>query len=124
MQQAHLFHATYSPWSEKARWALDVTGLPHRRSVYTPFVSALGLRWRMGDLQKRVSIPTLLTADGPITDSLAIARYAATTRGDDALFPAGLEEEIEDWNFRSETALAAGRAMSTRRIANDQQARA
>jgi glutathione S-transferase len=34
----------YSPWSEKARWALDVRGVPYRYRHYQPLLGELGVR--------------------------------------------------------------------------------
>jgi len=117
-----LYAASYSPWSEKARWALDHAGIAFSEVAYTPLLSELAFRLKRGSLRGAVSIPTLLGAEGPIADSLQIARWA-DGQGDGSLFPAEQMEAIEEWNYRCEAALSAGRILATRRVAGSEPAR-
>ena len=117
-----LYAASYSPWSEKARWALDHAGVAFSEVAYTPLLSEASFRFKRGSLKGAVSIPTLLGADGPISDSLLIARWA-DGQGDGSLFPEAHLEKIEEWNYRSEAALSAGRILATRRVAGSEPAR-
>lgn len=117
-----LYAASYSPWSEKARWALDHAGVAFSEVAYTPLLSEASFRFKRGSLKGAVSIPTLLGADGPISDSLLIARWA-DGQGDGSLFPEAHMEEIEEWNYRCEAALSAGRILATRRVAGSEAAR-
>jgi glutathione S-transferase len=111
----------YSPWSEKARWALDHHAIPYRESEYTPMLSEPALRARLGKWRGKISIPILLSESGrSIQDSFAIAHHAEElSQGTPALFPAAFEAEIVRWNERSEAALAAGRALVTERVLQD-----
>lgn len=117
-----LYAASYSPWSEKARWALDHAGVAFVEVAYTPLLSEAAFRFKRGGLTGAVSIPTLLGAGEPISDSLRIARWA-DGQGDGTLFPEAHIEEIEEWNYRCEAALAAGRILATRRVAGSEAAR-
>lgn len=117
-----LYAASYSPWSEKARWALDHADVAFVEVAYTPMLSEASFRFKRGSLKGAVSIPTLLGADGPISDSLLIARWA-DGQGDGSLFPEAHMEEIEEWNYRCEAALSAGRILATRRVAGSEAAR-
>jgi glutathione S-transferase len=117
-----LYSASYSPWSEKARWALDHAGVSFAEVAYTPLLSEPAFRLKRGSLRGAVSIPTLLAAEGPISDSMRIARWA-DSQGDGSLFPEAQIEEIEEWNYRCEAALAAGRILATRRVAGSESAR-
>ena len=117
-----LYAASYSPWSEKARWALDHAGVSFAEVAYTPLLSEPAFRLKRGSLTGAVSIPTLLGAEGPISDSLRIARWA-DGQGDGSLFPEAHLEEIEEWNYRCEAALSAGRILATRRVAGSEPAR-
>src|SRR5688572_15609277 len=108
-----LLHLPYSPWSERARWALDakdVTYIPRR---YQPVVGEPALRLQLGRQLGRwrgpVSVPILFTATGPLTDSLDIARWADAHGSGPALFPTGADDTIAAWCRRSDDALAAGR---------------
>lgn len=110
-----LVHLPYSPWSEKARFALDHHRIPHRRVTYQPMVGELPLRLATRRFRGRVSVPVLLADEGPIFDSMAIARWADAHGSGASLFPTELASEIERWNTTSEAALAAGRKLALAR---------
>ncbi|MBI5610880.1 MAG: glutathione S-transferase [Deltaproteobacteria bacterium] len=111
----------YSPWSERARWALELSQLPHQRKVYTPLLGEVALKAKIGWSQ-RASVPVLLTPDGALTDSLEIGRYADKHGGGWPLFPADLHAQIAEWNHRSNAVLEAARGLALPRIAEDPQA--
>ena len=114
-----LFHIPHSPWSERARWALDHTPVPHRRVLYTSMVTEPRLRWRLGRATGRITLPVLLTDDGPLEDSVDIARWAAQRGG-----PA-LGADLDDVRALAEEALDVGRVRTTQRVvANAEQLRA
>jgi len=110
-----LVHIPYSPWSEKARWALDVARLGYRSRYYAPVVDEPALRWRLRKLRGNVSAPVLFVDGRAIADSFDIARYAAMN-GDHSLIPSGSESDVAAWNALSEVALASGRALSLERV--------
>jgi len=110
----------YSPWSEKARWALDHHGIPYTECEYTPMLSEPGLRARLKKWRGKITIPILFTATRTISDSFAIAHFAEeSSRGTPPLFPEELESEVVRWNERSEAALRAGRALVAQRVLED-----
>ena len=106
---ARLVALPYSPWSEKARWALDHHHVPYRFEPYVPMLGEPILRLRTGRLIGPVSVPVLLDGDGAIFDSFAIARHAERNGSGTLLFPAAHLAEITRWNDRSDDALSAGR---------------
>ncbi|NOJ79633.1 glutathione S-transferase N-terminal domain-containing protein [Myxococcus xanthus] len=112
-----------SPWSEKARWALDHHRLAYAYREHYPLIGELSLRLRARRLKGRVSTPMLLTAEGPLIDSFHIARYADAHGSAPTLFPAEHAEEIAAWNARSEAALGAARVRYLDRLANDRAAK-
>jgi glutathione S-transferase len=113
----------YSPWSEKARWALDHHRVAYKESAHMPMLGESLLRLRSGKMSGRVSVP-LLVADGQaIDDSFAIARYAEAHGSGTPLFPRGAEGDVEAWNGRSEEALRAARVVYLRRLESDADAR-
>jgi glutathione S-transferase len=113
---ARLVHLAYSPWSERARWALDARGVPWEGVEYQPLLGELHLWWLRRGAPGPVSVPVLLPDDGPpICDSEAIARWAAARGGGPDLFPAGREHELAAITGLAERALAAGRARALRR---------
>jgi glutathione S-transferase len=108
----------FSPWSEKARWALDHHRCDYRELAYEPIVGEYVLRWQMRLPFGRLTVPVLRDGDRWLTDSFDIARHAESIGGGAPLFPGDRLETIADWNRRSEAALAAGRAILMRSWAN------
>jgi len=104
----------FSPWSEKARWALDHHRVAYREAPYTPLFGELKLRLRMHKLSGRITVPVLHDGRRWLTDSFEIARYAEEIGTSAPLFPSDRLEEIAAWNRKSEAALAAGRAILMR----------
>lgn len=113
----------FSPWSEKARWALDHHGVAYTYREHVPLLGEPLLRFRARRLTRRVSVPLLVTRAGPIPDSFAIARHAEQVGSGERLFPAEHEEQIAAWNARSEVALAAARALYLDRVMADREAK-
>jgi glutathione S-transferase len=108
-----LLGAVYSPWTERARWALEVRGVPYRFVPYSPMIGELGLRKKVKRWRGIVSVPVLTTERGEVVeDSVAIARWANGQGKGPALFPEG----VARWIDRSNVALDAGRALSLLRV--------
>ena len=59
MSQPTLIHLPYSPWSQKARWALDHHGIAYRTQKYLPMLGEPYLRWRTGRWRRRATVPVL-----------------------------------------------------------------
>lgn len=100
----------FSPFTEKARWALDHHRVAYRYDEYTPLVGEPWLRLRAGRWKGRVSVPWLLGPGLSLGDSMAIARHADGIGSGESLFPAGEDAAIEAWNERAERIMRAGRA--------------
>lgn len=112
-EQLLLIGEWFSPWTKKARWALEFCGLEYNYKEYTPTLSEPVLRWRLRQLSGGISVPILFVGEQVIHDSFEIARYANETAGDDRL---GQFEVIKPWNDLSEDALAEGRTRVVRCI--------
>lgn len=113
----------YSPWSEKARWALEARHVPYTFVPYAPIVGELKLRRLLRQWTGRVSVPILVPDGEPaIADSAAIARWGEARGDGPMLFPPGREAEMEQFIDASERGLAAGRARSLRRLLEDDDA--
>lgn len=109
-----LIALSYSPWSEKARWALDHHGIPFVEQAYSPLFGEWLLRWQTGLRERPLTVPILRTPTGAIQDSLRIARYAEAQGKGSPLFadvPA-----VEEWNALSERLLRHGRALLLKRL--------
>lgn len=122
--QLRLVGLSYSPWTEKARWALDHHRLPYKYQEYLPLLGEPVLRLATRELRGKVTVPVLFEGRVATMDSYDIARQAerlgaarpAMARRP-PLFPEGQVAEIRRWNERSETILAAGRALSVEAVA-------
>jgi glutathione S-transferase len=119
---ARLVALVYSPWSEKARWALDHHRIPYDLEDYVPMLGEPMLRVRLRRPFGRVSVPAWIDGEDRITDSFAIARHADRIGSGSSLFPAGSLDTIERWNERSEVALAAGRALVVKKTSESRPA--
>jgi len=106
---------SFSPWSEKARWALDHHRVARKNVEHVPMVGEPYLRWKLGKLTGRVTVPVLIDRDGVFADSFDIARHVDASGPGSKLFPGGHENDIARWNEKSEAILAASRVLSLRR---------
>ncbi len=119
---ARLFTLSYSPWSEKARWALDHHAVPYREVPYFPIFGVPALRLRTRRLRGHVTIPVLVDGSTRLGDSHDIARHAERVGHGPPLFPPAHDPAIRAWVARSEALAAAGRALAVGRVAQDPEA--
>ena len=117
-----LLSIPYSPWSEKARWALDARGVDYQKRAYQPLLGEPALRVLLRRPFGRVSVPVLIDGKHVINESFKIARYADELGSGPRLFPEGREAAIVDFDAASERALAAGRALALTRMLDDREA--
>ncbi|MBU8897147.1 glutathione S-transferase C-terminal domain-containing protein [Corallococcus sp. M34] len=114
----------YSPWTEKARWALDHHRLDYTYREHSPMLGEFWLR-RHTQPGQRPTVPLFLDAERSTTGSIAIARRAeALSPGTEPLFPASAAATIEHWEGISDRVLATGRAYILTRIAKNKRAQA
>lgn len=119
---AELYALPYSPWSEKARWALDHHRVPYREREYVPMLGEASLRIRLRRPRGRVTVPVLFADGGALTDSFEIASWADTFGDGARLMPDDRAQEIGGWNRRSERALDAARGLLVPRLLADRDA--
>ncbi len=117
--QVLLIGESFSPWTKKARWALEYSGVAYDYQEYTPTLSEPGLRWRLQQWSGTVSVPVLFAGHQIFRGSWEIARYANETAGDGRL---GDMVAIAPWDDLSEAALAEGRTDVVRCILGNKQA--
>lgn len=110
---------SFSPWTKKARWALEQCELNYAYKEYTPTLSEPGLRLRLRQWSGSVSVPVLISGDQIFRGSWAIACYANETTRDARL---GDMSTIKDWDDLSEKALAEGRTRVVRSVLNNDKA--
>jgi len=112
-KRALLVGESFSPWTKKARWALEYCDIDYDYQEYTPTLSEPGLRWKLKQWTGSVSVPALFIDGQVLRDSWEIAQYANNVAGDGRL---GDMQEIAPWNDLSEAALAEGRTRVVRCI--------
>src|ERR1700712_1622881 len=100
----------FSPWSEQAAWALDVSQVPYRYRLYSPLIGEPALRIKTRRWRGNVTVPVLTDERGEVyDDSVEIARFAAARGHGPNLFPVEHERQVLHWIDAAERGLAAGR---------------
>ncbi|HHH11705.1 MAG TPA: glutathione S-transferase family protein [Sorangium sp.] len=116
MARPTLYDIDHSPWSERARWALDHRGVDYLRKPYAPLVDELGMRLKLGRPAVAVSTPVMFVAGGVLKDSFDIALYAERHGHGTALFPVGRMACMRRYNRRAERLLGPGRMCTVARM--------
>src|SRR5688572_13168604 len=120
MGEPKLFHLPQSPWSEKARWALEHHSVTYRAIEHLPMLYEPVLRVMSGDIRKKPSVPMLVDGKTVVRDSLDIALWAEQHGKGSPLFPKGSEGAIFGWNDRAEQLLRSARSrLMDRLVAHD-----
>jgi glutathione S-transferase len=108
-----LVYLPVSPFSERARWALEHHGLAYERVQHVPFLGERRLRRLVGPGPGRASVPVLLAGEERLKDSWDIALYADRVGRGAPLVPEAQREEVRAWNRRADAAMEAGRLLVT-----------
>lgn len=111
-----LVSLTYSPWSEKARWALEHHRITYQRRSYRPLIDELPLRMRMRRFRGPITVPVLYDGARWHSSSWEIARWAEQHGSGAPLFPDEHLERIRYFDDLSERGLDAGRALGLTRM--------
>lgn len=117
-----LFGLRVSPWTERARWALDHHGLSYTYHEHLPMLGELLLRRKART--KKASVPLLDDGGDVVMGSLAIAKHAEKSKGGSCLFPEGKEAEIDHWADVAERMTSAGRNRLLGRMLQSKKAQA
>lgn len=102
-----------SPFSERARWALDHHEIAYTKIDHAPFLGERRLRRLVGPGKARATVPVLLTGEQTLTESWDIALYADRVGRGSKLVPPEHEAAIRRWNDLADDAMSAGRALVT-----------
>lgn len=116
---ATLLYLHYSPWSEKAAWALDHHRVVHTREHYLPMLGEPWLRLRTKNLHGKVTVPVLFAGHDMWDDSLSIARYADSVGTGRPLFA---DPRVCEYDAAAERLMCAGRVRAMQRAAQDERA--
>lgn len=117
-----LIGVRYSPWTEKARWALDHHGIGYRFREHLLIVGMPALRLKMRRPMRELTVPALVDGETRIMDSLEIAFHGDRGGKGSKLFPDGSLATIRALNELSEEALDSIRALVMCRVARDPEA--
>jgi glutathione S-transferase len=119
---ARLYAESFSPWCQRARWALDHHGIPYREFEQVPLFAEVTLRVALRRFPRRVTVPLFMAHGVALMGSDDIARHAERNGSGSPLFPPAREDEIARWMQRSEVLMVSGRAMLLPRLGNDPEA--
>lgn len=103
-----------SPWSERARWALDHHGLAYRLVQHAPFLGERKLRRLVGTTDGPVTVPVLVADGVVIPQSWDIVVYADRHGAATTLIPSDKEAAIREWVREVDEASSHGRALVMR----------
>lgn len=109
----------HSPWSEKARWALDHHRISYRRIEYLTMIGEPILRLRLRGAPGRgagpATVPVLIDRDRIYADSWTIAHHADAVGAGAPLFPPDAIDAVREIDQRAERLMNAGRARTAAR---------
>jgi glutathione S-transferase len=101
----------YSPWSERARWALDHHGIDYATVEHIPFLGERRLRRMAAKKGGRATVPVLIDGDTVLTESWDILRYADRIGTGAKLIPEAEKSDIRAWVELADRASTEGRAL-------------
>lgn len=113
-----LWGLSVSPWTEKARWALDHHGIAYRYREHTPMLGEPALRWRARGRPAgtRATVPLLIDGRERIGDSGEIARYADRRGHAEPLIPTEHRDAIAAWEREVDATMQDGRVLVTQAL--------
>jgi glutathione S-transferase len=117
-----LYGLQQSPWTERARWALDHHGIVYDYHEHLPMLGEVLLRRKAR--AKKASVPLLCDGDTVVMGSFAIAKHAENVGRGAPLFPRDSEQEIARWEDVAERMTRVGRAWVLSRLAASRAAQA
>lgn len=115
-----LYGISQSPWTERARWALEHHGLTYSYHEHVPMLGEVLLR--MKARAAKASVPLLEDGDRIVMGSFAIAKHAESSGKGERLFPADQDDAIARWVDVAERMLNVGRAWATKRMSKSKEA--
>jgi len=106
-----LYGLSQSPWTEKARWALDHHSVAYRYHEHVPVLGEVFLRMKARSRPSgtKASVPLLVDGDQAQFNSYDIARHADTIGRGDPLFPKEEADDITKWADASDAIIGAAR---------------
>lgn len=118
-----LVGVAYSPWTEKARWAVRASGAPYVYQEFTPLISMPKMAMRLKKPPSQITVPVLFDHRKGIMDSWAIARHLDLYRAREGMRPLIPDSASPRWGallHANEALLDAGRALTMYRMEKDE----
>lgn len=116
-----LYGISYSPYTEKARWALDHHQEKYNFVEHTILIGMPYLRFKTRNFFKDLTVPYLVANRQHFADSYDIAVFASQKNNSfDRFFKN--QNQINELNQISESVLDAGRSLLTHRLMQNPQA--
>jgi glutathione S-transferase len=113
----------YSPWSERARWALDHHHIAYRPIEHLPMVYEPVLRVATAAIAKNAerlfikpTVPILVHDGKLFADSLSIAEHAEEIGDGTQLFPDAVRADVLGWVDAADKLLDSGRSRMMDRL--------
>jgi glutathione S-transferase len=119
---ATLYGMGYSPWTERARWALEHHRVPFEYREHTPLLGEIALR--MKTRMTKPTVPLLIEDDRVVMGSDVIGRHADKVGRGDPLFPGEHDAAISRWIALAEKLAGAGRVWIMSRLPHRRDAQA
>ncbi|HEX2567976.1 MAG TPA: glutathione S-transferase N-terminal domain-containing protein [Polyangia bacterium] len=116
MGQPLFVSVSFSPWSERARFALDHHGIDYRKEEYLPFLGEPLLRLRTRVFRGQLTLPVLFHDGLILRDSVAIARYADQIGDGAPLFPVNAGPQLQEYVDLATEVMEAGRVLGQVRM--------
>ena len=108
-----LYGLAQSPYTEKARWALDHHAIAYRYQEHVPLFGEVLLRLKVraaATRGKKATVPLLVDGADVLPTSLEVARYADRIGRGAALFPEDQLVDVLRWADVSDRIVGIGRA--------------
>jgi len=115
-----LYGLTQSPWTQRARWALDHHGIVYTYHEHVPMLGEVFLRRKAR--VKKASVPLLAEDNDAVMGSFEIAKHAERIGRSAPLFPQGKDADIERWNDVAERMTRVGRMWLMRNMLESREA--
>src|SRR5579871_6884350 len=113
---AYLVQLPFSPWSLRARWALDHHHVAYKPVLHMPMIAEPLLRATWAVLRRdpqrllvKATVPMLIEGGTLYGDSLEIAEHADSVGDGKKLIPDGQRSEVLGWVSAADRMLEAGR---------------
>jgi glutathione S-transferase len=122
--ESTLYGLNVSPWTERARWALDHHAVTYTYHEHLPMLGELLLRRKAGVKGKKASVPLFHDGESPVMGSFEIAKHAEKIGRGAPLFPRDRDEDVAHHNDLAERMTKVGRAWLLKRMMESKGAQA